>query len=52
MAGGLEYCDEEKNYIAPTVILEPSWDAQIMKEEIFGPILPIKTYKSIDEVIE
>lgn len=31
----------ESKYCEPTVILEPKKDAQIMTEEIFGPILPV-----------
>ncbi|PSR19401.1 aldehyde dehydrogenase family protein [filamentous cyanobacterium CCP3] len=38
-------------YIAPTLIDGVSWDDPIMKEEIFGPILPILTYRSLDEAI-
>lgn len=38
--------------IEPTIILNPSLDSKIMNEEIFGPLLPIITYNSIDEVIE
>ncbi|MEP6907133.1 MAG: coniferyl aldehyde dehydrogenase [Pseudoxanthomonas sp.] len=36
---------------APTVILEPGDDAKVMQEEIFGPILPIKSYRTLDEAI-
>jgi coniferyl-aldehyde dehydrogenase len=36
---------------APTVVLEPGDDALVMQEEIFGPILPIKSYRSLDEAI-
>jgi len=43
--------DKEKNYVAPTVIEEPKEGAQCMKEEIFGPIVPMMPFKSIDEVI-
>jgi len=35
-----------------TLIINPSEDMLIMQEEIFGPILPIKSYHHIDEVIE
>lgn len=41
----------DKNLL-PTVILNPSIDAPVMKEEIFGPILPVYTYKNIGEAIE
>ena len=36
---------------APTVVLEPGDDALVMQEEIFGPILPIKSYRTLDEAI-
>ena len=41
---------EDKN-LTPSVILNPSPEAPIMKEEIFGPLLPVFTYKNIDEAI-
>ncbi|MBF7074006.1 aldehyde dehydrogenase family protein [Glaciecola sp. MH2013] len=33
-------------YIEPTVVIQPATDASIMQEEIFGPLLPILTFKS------
>ncbi len=41
----------QNNQIAPTVISSISEETLLMQEEIFGPILPIKTYKTIEEVI-
>ena len=41
----------EENYIAPTLISNVTLDSKIMEEEIFGPILPILTYKSLDQAI-
>lgn len=38
--------DAQNLYIAPTLIDEPSIESAIMQEEIFGPILPILTYKT------
>ncbi len=38
-------------YLAPTVVDDVSWDNPLMAAEIFGPILPILTYDSLDEVI-
>lgn len=35
----------------PTVILEPSDDATVMQDEIFGPILPIRSYRTLDDAI-
>jgi aldehyde dehydrogenase (NAD+) len=38
-------------YIAPTIIDQVSADDTIMREEIFGPILPLIEYDNIDEAI-
>lgn len=38
--------DANKLFISPTLIEEPSLDSPVMKEEIFGPILPILTYET------
>lgn len=35
----------------PTLILQPGDDATVMQDEIFGPILPIRSYRSLDEAI-
>jgi coniferyl-aldehyde dehydrogenase len=37
--------------IPPTLVLNPTDDMAIMKDEIFGPLLPVKTYDSVDEAI-
>jgi len=36
----------------PTLVLNPPDSLALMREEIFGPILPVKPYSSIDEAIE
>ena len=43
--------DEASLKIEPTILdgVDPSVDA-VMQEEIFGPVLPVITYKSLDEV--
>ena len=38
--------------IEPTVMDNVTWEDAVMQEEIFGPIMPILTYDSIDQVIE
>ncbi|MGC1310516.1 MAG: aldehyde dehydrogenase [Phormidesmis sp.] len=43
--------DREDRYIAPTVLNNVSWDAPVMQEEIFGPVLPVLTYRGIEEAI-
>lgn len=37
-------------YLAPTLLDEPKMDSVVMKEEIFGPILPILSYKSKTDI--
>ncbi|MFY7868950.1 MAG: aldehyde dehydrogenase family protein, partial [Exiguobacterium sp.] len=48
--GGETNRDELK--IAPTVMTNLHEDADVMKDEIFGPILPVIPYRQLDEVIE
>ncbi len=38
--------------LAPTLVIEPGEDLALMREEIFGPVLPVKTYRALDEAIE
>ena len=46
-----DFTQQESHKIPPTLVLNPTDEMQIMKEEIFGPLLPIKTYKDIREPI-
>lgn len=48
---GGEYSKND-NYIAPTLIDNPDLSSPVMKEEIFGPILPILTFDSINQPID
>lgn len=48
--GGTTNSDTLK--ISPTVVDDITSDNPLMQEEIFGPILPIVTYKDLDETIE
>lgn len=43
--------DRSSRYIAPTVLADVRDDAPVMREEIFGPILPVLAVASIDEAI-
>lgn len=45
------YGDQETLQIAPTILDRVPWDAPVMQEEIFGPVLPVLTFSDIDEVI-
>jgi len=42
--------DEDSLYIAPTLVNEPKMDSQLMQEEIFGPILPLLSYHTADDL--
>jgi aldehyde dehydrogenase (NAD+) len=44
--------DRDNLFIAPTVIDELPPDAMIMKEEIFGPLLPIIAFDTMEEALE
>src|SRR5262249_27438789 len=37
--------------LMPAILLNPSDDCLVMQNEIFGPLLPVKTYGSVDEAI-
>lgn len=43
--------NEDKLLIEPTLLDNVSWDDSVMKEEIFGPVLPILSYKKIDDAL-
>lgn len=44
-------CDDKLLRIAPTLLEDTDPDSPIMQEEIFGPILPMLTYRSFDEAL-
>ncbi|KRB46537.1 coniferyl aldehyde dehydrogenase [Phenylobacterium sp. Root700] len=48
---GEDLTQQEHRKIAPTLIIDPTDDMLVMQEEIFGPVLPVKTYSGIDEAI-
>ena len=45
-------CNEKTLQIAPTVMDHVTWEDAVMQEEIFGPLMPILTYESLEEVYE
>ena len=45
-----DYEEAANRKLLPRVLLDPPDDSAVMREEIFGPLLPIKSYKKIDEV--
>lgn len=44
--------NEKTNFISPVILSGVPADSHIMEEEIFGPLLPIVTFKKRDEVLE
>ena len=44
--------DQVKRYISPTIIDSPEMNEEIMKDEIFGPILPILSFEKIEDIDE
>ncbi|MFU8690606.1 aldehyde dehydrogenase [Rossellomorea sp. FS2] len=44
--------DRNNLIIEPTILDNISWDDSVMQDEIFGPILPVMTYDSLNEIIE
>jgi coniferyl-aldehyde dehydrogenase len=49
---GNEPLDRNKRKFLPTIVLNPDDAMRVMQDEIFGPILPILTYATIDEAID
>jgi len=48
---GEDFSQQEHRKIPPTLILNPTDDMTVMQDEIFGPVLPVKTYKTADEAL-
>ncbi len=42
---------DAERLLPPTLILDPGDDATVMQEEIFGPLLPIRGYASLDDAL-
>jgi Alcohol dehydrogenase GroES-like domain/Aldehyde dehydrogenase family len=47
--GGLGHLGVQ--YLDPTIVYPVSWDDRIMEDEVFGPILPVLTYRTLDEAL-
>jgi acyl-CoA reductase-like NAD-dependent aldehyde dehydrogenase len=52
ICGGSKECDARSGYVCPTIVVNPPRDCRLLKEEIFGPILPVITVKSREEAIQ
>ncbi|MGE0044318.1 MAG: coniferyl aldehyde dehydrogenase [Hyphomonadaceae bacterium] len=47
-----DFTQQEHRRIPPTLVLDPTDDMKIMQEEIFGPVLPVKTYTDVSEAVD
>ena len=47
-----EALSPQERKIAPTLLLDPADDLAVMREEIFGPVLPVKSYRTLDDAID
>jgi aldehyde dehydrogenase (NAD+) len=43
--------DPDARYLDPTIVYPVVWEDPIMEDEVFGPILPILTYGTLDEAL-
>lgn len=49
--GDEDLSGQSKKFV-PTLVVDPVDDLAVMQEEIFGPILPVKTYSSLDQALQ
>lgn len=49
--GNEDFTQQEHRRIPPTLVLDPSDDMKIMQEEIFGPVMPVRTYGELNEAV-
>ena len=49
---GEDFSQQEHRKIPPTLILNPTDDMTVMQDEIFGPLLPVKTYGQVEEAVD
>jgi acyl-CoA reductase-like NAD-dependent aldehyde dehydrogenase len=50
--GGSQHCNVDHRFIAPTILINPPKSCRLVREEIFGPILPIFTVSNRNQAIE
>jgi len=51
ITGGTRHGDKGF-YVEPTIFLNPKDDARIYREEIFGPVITLRTFKTEEEAIK
>src|SRR5439155_4255728 len=51
LTGGERLADEPGPFFPPTVLTNVDQDMEVMREETFGPVLPIMTFKTDEEAV-
>lgn len=51
LAGGAPLTQLGPNFFAPTLLADVTHDMDIMREETFGPVLPVRSFKTDDEAV-
>ncbi len=46
-----DFTQQEHRKIPPTIILNATDDMKVMQEEIFGPVLPVRTYTAFEDTV-
>ena len=47
-----DFRQQPSHKIAPTLILNPDDNSSVMQEEIFGPVMPVKSYSQLDDAVD
>ncbi len=47
-----DFRQQPHNKIAPTLIIDPDDSLAVMQDEIFGPVMPVKSYENIEDTVE
>ena len=50
--GNEDFRQQPHHKIPPTLVINPTDDMAVMREEIFGPVMPVKTYDQVDETVD
>ena len=51
LGGGEDIVNRQARKLPLSLVLDPRSDMEVMQYEIFGPILPVVTYRTLDEAI-
>ncbi len=52
LGNNTEGCNSENRVFAPVALLDVDDSMRVMQEEIFGPILPVMTYRNLDDALK